>query len=288
MVTRRPIIQCNNDLTQYFDRILCHLAQINNQSYGLPLSIATILSKYLQEATYCIKTGIGLSKRHYSHSNNHGVFGTGQGSVKSIYAWGMTVSCLIDLHIKLGHDARYNDPTGKLKPLIVGMLLFVDNCNQSITGEKHEDIRDLLGRSQHNMKLWNDLVRASGAKLELSKCFTQIIHFDFGINGAPVVDQLKDNLHLELIDRINNRPVRINPISSYTTYKSLGKLQCVSENQVTQLKHLRKKAVAHTRALVSTKVTYSQAWLHHVLCYIPSVSYPLAVCHLSESQLNLL
>ena len=54
------------------------------------------------------------------------------------------------------------------------------------------------------------------------------------------------------------------------------------------MKQLQKKAVAHTHALVSTKVTYSQAWLHYVLCFIPSVSYPLAVCHLRKSQLHLL
>ena len=153
MVTQRPIIRCNNNLTQCFDCILCHFAQINNQLYGLPLNMVTILGKYLQEATYCIKTGIGLSKQHYSHSNNHGVFETGQGSVQSMYAWGMTVSCLIDLHNKVGHGVRYNDPTGKLKPLIVGTLSFVNNCNQSITGKKHEDIRDLLGQAQHDMQL---------------------------------------------------------------------------------------------------------------------------------------
>ena len=50
------------------------------------------------------------------------------------------------------------------------------------------------------MQFWNDLVCASGAKLKLTKCFMQIIHFKFGTNGAPVVHHLKDNLHLELID----------------------------------------------------------------------------------------
>ena len=52
------------------------------------------------------------------------------------------------------------------------------------------------------------------------------------------------------------------------------------------MKQLKEKAVAHTGALVSTKVTYGQAWLHHILCFIPSVSYPLAFCHLSDSQLH--
>lgn len=67
------------------------------------LLMATVLGKYLKEATYYIKTGIGLSKQHYSHSTVSGVFGTGQGSVQSMYAWGMIVSCLIDLHNKLSH-----------------------------------------------------------------------------------------------------------------------------------------------------------------------------------------
>ena len=105
----------------------------------------------------------------------------------------------------------------------------------------------------------------------------QIIHFEFGINGASVIVCIKDNFHLELIDYINNCPVRIDPISSYATYKSLGMMQWISKNQI---------SIAHTWVLISTKVTYSQAWLHHILCFIPSVSYLLAVCHLSDSELH--
>ena len=36
MVTRRPLIKCNNDLKQCFDRLMSHLVQLNQQSYGLP------------------------------------------------------------------------------------------------------------------------------------------------------------------------------------------------------------------------------------------------------------
>ena len=158
-------MQCNNNLTQCFDQILCHLAQINNQAYGLPINMATILGKYLKEATYCIKTGIGLSNWHYNHSKVNGIFGNKQGSVQSIYAWDMMASWLIDLHNNLSHSARYTNPTEKLKLLIMGMLSFVDDCNQIITVKKHEDISDLLWCAQHNMQLWNDLVNSSGAKL---------------------------------------------------------------------------------------------------------------------------
>ena len=54
------------------------------------------------------------------------------------------------------------------------------------------------------------------------------------------------------------------------------------------MKQLKKKAVTHPQELVSTKVTYGQAWVNHIMCFIPSDRYPLLVCHLSEFQLNLL
>lgn len=54
------------------------------------------------------------------------------------------------------------------------------------------------------------------------------------------------------------------------------------------MKQLTKNAVANTQALVSTKISYFQAWIHHKMCFIPSVSYPLSVCNLSKFQLHLL
>ena len=37
------------------------------------------------------------------------------------------------------------------------MLSLVGDCNQSISGEKHENISDLIQRAQHDMQLWNNL-----------------------------------------------------------------------------------------------------------------------------------
>ena len=48
MVTRRPLIWCNNDLKQCFDRLMSHLVQLNQQSYRLPSNIAKILGDFLR------------------------------------------------------------------------------------------------------------------------------------------------------------------------------------------------------------------------------------------------
>ena len=131
--------------------------------------------------------------------------------------------------------------------------------------------------------LWNDFVRASGARLELSKCFTQIINFEFSLFGAPAVGRLQKNLHLELIDHNTSQRVQINQISSsYSTYPNLGTVQGICPKQEIQLEKLKQKAVAHTCALVSTSITSAQAWIHHMMCFVPSVGYPIPVCHLND------
>ena len=77
MVTQQIIIQCNHDLTQCFNRILCHVAQINNQSYFHPLNMATIIGKFIEGEIYAIKTANGITEQKYSHSENSTVFGMG-------------------------------------------------------------------------------------------------------------------------------------------------------------------------------------------------------------------
>lgn len=87
------------------------------------------------------------------------------------------MSRLIIIHNKYSHIARYINPAGKLNNFFVRILYFVDNCIQSITRKKEEELCNLLQQVQHNIQQWNDLVYTSGAKLELSKWFVYIIYF---------------------------------------------------------------------------------------------------------------
>ena len=143
MILRRALIRFQNDLCSCFDRIVSHLAQINNQSFGLPKEIAKIIGTFLHQAIYYIKTGMGVSKTGYKHTREMGVWGTGQGSVASMYIWGMLVSRQIQLHDMFNHGAKYYNYRTK-QVLKVGMLSFVDDCNLSNTGEQYETLKDIL------------------------------------------------------------------------------------------------------------------------------------------------
>ena len=88
---------------------------------------------------------------------------------------------LVDLHDQYGCGATYSDPTVKVWKHIVCIVSFIDNCNLYNTGEKYETIRYILRRTHNDAKLLNSVVCNSGAKLELLKCFTQIICFEFSL-----------------------------------------------------------------------------------------------------------
>jgi hypothetical protein len=83
MVTRTPLVKFIIDATACFDMILVHLLNLCLRSYGMPKKLTKILGELLGVARYAIKTGIGISKGTYHHSDESPAFGSGQGSAAS-------------------------------------------------------------------------------------------------------------------------------------------------------------------------------------------------------------
>jgi hypothetical protein len=212
MVTRTPLVKSNNNATACFDRILVHLL-----NFGMPKKLTTILGELLRVARYAIRTGIGISKETYHHSDESPAFGSGQGSAAPAQGWGKIISVLFDIHDKYGHGCKYEDPW-KMYSLIIGMLGFVDDNNITNNGEEWETVNDIIIRTQQDAQLWNDLLQATGGALNMDKCFAQVLAFQFGLNVAPVIAPADKNLTITLQDRLHNIEVIIKPISPYKTY----------------------------------------------------------------------
>jgi hypothetical protein len=285
MVTRKTLIKFNNDATACFDRILVHLLNLCLQSFGMPRRVTKILGELLHVARYAIKTGIGISKETYHHSDESPAFGLGQGSAASAQGWGKIVPVLFDIHDKHGHGCKYEDPW-KLYSSIIGMLGFVDDNNITSNGEEWETVNDIIIRTQQDAQLWNDLLRATGGALNLDKCFAQVLAFQFRLNGAPVIAPADLNLTITLQDRLHNKEVILEPISPYKTYRSLGTEQGTSKNQKQQHVKLMKTSGNHNRRLASSAMSSKCAWVHYSAVFQSSVGYPLSMCHLSQHQLH--
>lgn len=178
-----------------------------------------------------------------------------------MYIWEQIVSRLLEIHERYENGATHSDRTRQVDAdIVIAMLSFVDNCNLSNTGPKHEYLKAILKRTEHDAQLWNDLIRASGRALNLNKCFTRVLYFKFSINSAPVVGTTKSDPKVDLINRFNNK-VSINPILSYTTYSSLGTQQGISKYKSSgdQYRTLKRKTRPLIRALLGASVTPHQA-----------------------------
>jgi hypothetical protein len=285
MITRKPLVKFNNDATACFDRILVHLLNLCLRSYGMPKKLTKILGELLKVARYAIKTGIGISEETYQHSDESPAYGSGQGSGASAQGWGKLVSILFDIHDKYGHGSTYADPW-LLYSAIIGMLGFVDDNNITNNGDEGETVQDIIIRTQHDAQLWNDLLRATGGALNLEKCFAQVIDFQFGLNGAPVIAPADPKLIITIQDRLYNKAVIIKPISPYKTYRSLGTEQGTSRNQKRQHEILLDKSKSHNRKLACSAMSPKCAWVHYTAVFQSSVGYPLSMCHLSQHQLH--
>ena len=93
----------------------------------------------------------------------------------------------------------------------------------------------------------------------------QVIYYEFASNGTPFIGPPRDDLHVEIINQNNNQKVRINSISLYATYQSLGTVQRIGPKQREQYKQLQQKTKEHTKAFVCSQASSQQAWLHHKL-----------------------
>ena len=221
MIMRRPLVKFNNDATACFDRILVHLLSLCLRSFGMPKKLTTMLGELLKVARYAIKTGIGISSETYHHSDESPAYGSGQGSGASAQGWTKLVSKLVDIHDQYGYGCKYEDPW-KLYTAIIGMLGSVDDNNITNNGDEWETVQDIMKRTQHDAQLWNDLLRATGGALNLDKCFAQVLAFQFGLNGAPVIAPADPSLTITIQDQQYNKEVIIGPISPYKTYWFLG------------------------------------------------------------------
>ncbi len=90
---------------------------------------------------------MGLSEDSYTHSNEHPIFGTGQGSANSPAIWCFLSSILYDCFDKTAAKATFTTPSGS-EDVAIGMVGFVDDSNGQ-TNLFDQDDTELARQKNH-------------------------------------------------------------------------------------------------------------------------------------------
>ena len=293
--TRYPHIKFSNDATSCYDRIIPSVSNVLARSYGLHRNVSSIHGDMLQHACYRIKTKLGVSKQYYSHCQDFPIYGTGQGSTSSPNVWAINASTYFNVYDKHCFGATYTNPS-LTKTLNLGMTGFVDDNNSQVTGlpetmshplVKGDSEQKLIERCSHDAQLWNDILWASGGALEVPKCHYVYLKFQFQSTGKPFLTPGQHGPPVQVIDQ-EGMCMKIKQLSCDEPYKILGTQQAAVLFQAKQFQVLSKKAMKLNKALSCSSVSRTGAYVFYSSVFLTSVGYPLALCHLTENQLQAL
>jgi hypothetical protein len=238
-LTRWPEIKFSNDATSCYDRIIPSVSNVIARSMGLHKNIAKLHGTMLEQATYRIKTQLGICSGSYSHTEEWPVFGTGQGSCASPPFWLLNCSAYFHIYESKCYGAKYSNMDG-IQEMHVGMTGFVDDnsCNINCQPDSEDE---LCLRAEHDAQLWNDILWASGGALEHSKCTYKYLKTDFTDTGIPYFRAGSFGKQICVKDK-SGHSTAIEHSSAYQAYKTLGTYQAATKRQKVQFQMLQKKS----------------------------------------------
>ena len=286
-LTRKALIQFDNDAASCYDRIPCFLANVASRKYGMSRHVCIVQGRTLKEAKYHLKTKLGISEEYVTHSFLAPWFGTGQGSGNSPMYWLVISSTLFDVYTDKAQGVLYSDPIGDLT-IKLHILGFVDDTNNR-TGNflchPQPPMSTLIAEASKDSQLWHDLLAASNQALELSKCKYHAIHFKFQSSGEPfMVEEAQPPAPLQ-INNSAGQPVTIKHISSSTANRYLGCYNAPRSNS-TQAKILKDKCDDFARVINCSSLTRHDTSIFYRAIYNLSVGYPLPTCYFSFAELD--
>ena len=258
-VSRKMFLQTNYDATACYDRIIPNLAMLASQKFGVHKHVTTSNARTLQHAAYHIRTELGMSPTSYSHSDQHPIYGTGQGSGNSPMIWCFISSILYECYGSQSYEAKNSNPD-RSNPMHWSMIGFVDDSNGQVNmfpeRDSIETLNTMHAHAQHNAQEWANLLGATGGSLELPKCSYHLLYWRFSMQGAPVLANCPQEYRtITVTDPHTQTTKTLEYLSPHSVHKTLGHYKEPAGTQITQFTQLKKKSDSITRFLWSTNLS---------------------------------
>ena len=278
-----------NDATACFDRMIPSLVNLGLRANGVPEEIAKLIGTTLVKMRYKIKTKLGISTRHYSHSEDNEIYGTGQGSAGSMAFWLLISAILFRIMSQIAHGLAFSDPQ-RLHTIKRTMEGFVDDTDVAVndaTAQAPYTPKELVSTLQTDAQHWERLLFISGGKLELNKCFFYIMTWTFCANGIPSLTPKADLPYTLMITQGNDaHPTAIAHKDCTEPHKTLGVMKTPNRSQTGEITRLTTKCNIHAQAILSNSVTASDSAVAYRVYHLTSIGYSLGTTYISLKDLD--
>ena len=290
-LTRTPLGTLDKDATACFDRIVATLVNLRGRQLGLSERQAKFLANFLSLASYALKTSLGIADERYTHCDEHPIFGTGQGAKDSPPAWNIESTLLMELKGERDDGVYFCDPVldEKIQRTIDGFVddmtgwanRFLEDLASHIT-----DYQSLLEDLQNAGQWWEELLHASGGKLELPKCFFYLVVWLFDKEGRPYTASNEElDVELSLTQSEDGQVKNIKQKDCTVSHRTLGCHINPLGAMKTENNKLKAKGRDFARNMSSAPVNRRVARRAYQSVYLGKMGWNLAVTSLTRPQL---
>ena len=287
-LTRTSLGTFDNDAKACYDRIILNLFNMRSKQMGVLPAISDTITTHIHNAKYNIKTANGISQQTYHNTLENPLHGIGQGGRHSSTAWLIISTMLIKLMEKKSQGVIFTGTRTKTK-VQRRMDAFVDDCTKFINefeAEMKRQPTQILTKLQQAAQWWEQLLHASGGKLELTKCFYYMVEWGFDENGFAHIIQDETRQPITIKDSETGEQIQIQEKQARESHRTLGYHINPQLDTEPSFQHLKLKASKLAGDITKHYLSPMDTELFARAIYKPSITYTLLFTYLTDLELQ--
>ena len=221
----------DNDAKACFDRIVRNIMMLVSRKLGMTKKACKTFVRFLLGMRFYQRTEAGISEEFFETFKNK-LQGVGQGAKWSAIMWSQISPILMWLLEKKSGGLTFQDPLQR-KTIRRSADGFVDdvtawiNCFQQIAedprAEDATSLPELITKMEEAAQYWEQLLNATGGKLELPKCFYYILHWNFDKEGEARLSRKEEIPYkIQLTESQSGEVCEIEQKDCQEAHKTLG------------------------------------------------------------------
>ena len=282
--TRKKGAVCSCDLKSCYDRIVHAFAALAMRRAGVAETATVSMFQTIQNLIHKVRTAFGDSDESFGGEwwrELETLLGVGQGNGAGPAIWAVISSIFFDVLKSQGFGAILTAPFSK-EILELEGFGFVDDTDILQTGLNFEDYREITGKLQAALELWEKCTEISGGCLVPDKSWWTIIDFTWEKGRWKYVKEFEEaELRIKDAQGIN-RPLKL--LQPNEAQKMLGVWLAPDGNNEKQIEVMRDKAVKWAEKVRTGHTTKSDAWQALTMSIMKKLDYSLIALTLTEQE----